>query len=450
MSTSLLCARIYSRKPPLRCRYGAHLSQEQVADLVAPHPDTLELVKSWLKHYGVPSSSFSMMHTGNWLKVTSVAVTQANELLGASYELFRHAETNETILRTIRYALPAALHAHVQTVIPTTYFATASTLRKTLHMHPGGAESAGAPRGETGRDGGDTYVKPSFLRWLYNSETYVPKATDWNVLGVTGYHGEYPSLSDLRSFMEKFRTDGLNADFKLMLIDGGLGLSFTPGLEANIAIQYTQGMTFPTQHVFYSTAGLPPFEPDSNSPINENEPFYHWLEYILNPLLLRIPQTISTSYSDSEQTVPPDYAKTVCDLFAQLGNRGISVLTSSGDVGVGAGDCEANDGSGKVQFLPQFPSSCMCGVLYTGAGTGLSPYRHAFAGPWVTSVGGTQYPVPGYPVTGERYPEVAAIFSSGGFSNYFEVPYYQRDTGIVSTYIRNLDGRYDGLYKCVL
>ena len=317
-----------------------------------------------------------MMYTGNWLKVTTVPVIQANELLGASYELFRHTETNETILRTIRYALPAELHVHVQAVIPTTYFATASTLRKTLHMHPGGAVSAGAPRGVTGRDGDDYYVKPSFLRWLYNSETYVPKATDRNVLGIAGYHGEYPSLTDLRSFMQRFRTDGLYADYKLVLIDGGHGFSITPGYEANIVIQYTQGMTFPTPHVFYSTAGLPPFEPDSNSPINENEPFYSWLEYMLSPRLPSLPQTISTSYSDSEQTVPPDYAMSVCDLFAQLGNRGVSILTSSGDVGVGAEDCEVNDGSGKVQFLPQFPSSCMCGALYTGAGTGLSPYRH--------------------------------------------------------------------------
>ncbi len=38
-----------SRDPLLRCRYGAHLSKEQVAELVAPHPETLELVNSWLE-----------------------------------------------------------------------------------------------------------------------------------------------------------------------------------------------------------------------------------------------------------------------------------------------------------------------------------------------------------------------------------------------------------------
>jgi tripeptidyl-peptidase-1 len=50
---------VYSRVPLLRCRYGAHLSKEQVAQLVAPHPNTLELINAWLEHHHVPSSSIS-------------------------------------------------------------------------------------------------------------------------------------------------------------------------------------------------------------------------------------------------------------------------------------------------------------------------------------------------------------------------------------------------------
>jgi hypothetical protein len=30
-----------------------HLSKEQVAELVAPHPETLELVNSWVEYHGV-------------------------------------------------------------------------------------------------------------------------------------------------------------------------------------------------------------------------------------------------------------------------------------------------------------------------------------------------------------------------------------------------------------
>ena len=100
----------------------------------------------------------------------------------------------------------------------------------------------------------------------------------------------------------------------------------------------------------------------------------------------------TTSYGDDEQTVPEDYAVQVCNLFAQLGARGSSIMFSSGDDGVGGGDCLSNDGTNTKKFLPNFPASC----------------------PFVTTVGGTI----------RVNPEVAVSFSGGGFSNYFAQPRY--------------------------
>jgi tripeptidyl-peptidase-1 len=90
----------YSCVPILRFRYGAYLTREQVAQLVAPHPDTLELVRSWLEFNGMPTSSesISTTHGGSWLTVTGVPVSRANKLLRASYQLYYHAGTNQTIL----------------------------------------------------------------------------------------------------------------------------------------------------------------------------------------------------------------------------------------------------------------------------------------------------------------------------------------------------------------
>ena len=56
--------------------------------------------------------------------------------------------------------------------------------------------------------------------------------------------------------------------------------------------------------------------------------------------------------------MPLDYAKSVCDMFAQLGAMGVSILFSSGDSGVGGGSCLANDGTNRVKFIPIFPASC--------------------------------------------------------------------------------------------
>jgi tripeptidyl-peptidase-1 len=151
-----------------------------------------------------------------------------------------------------------------------------------------------------------------------------------------------------------------------------------------------------------------------------------------------IPQTISISYGSYEPSIQQDYSKSLCLLFGMLGVLGASVIAGSGDVGVGAGNCR--DSLGHVRFYTSFPASCMCGVqflLHTGTGTSRSPYRRKFAGPWVTSVGGTM----GNP------PEIAASISGGGFSAFFPRPNYQ-DFAVI-TFLQQLGTTYVGNYKCV-
>jgi tripeptidyl-peptidase I len=167
----------------------------------------------------------------------------------------------------------------------------------------------------------------------------------------------------------------------------------------------------------FSTGGKPPFIPDLSTLDNTNEPYLEWANFALAQSSL--PQVISTSYGDDEQSVPRSYATTVCGLFAQLGARGVSLLFSSGDYGVGAdGTCYSNDGKDTRAFLPVFPASC----------------------PYVTAVGGTR-----------NFPEIVAYnsgspyVSGSGFSNYFARPSYQ--DGVVPPYIASLNGEHDGLYN---
>ncbi|SLM34572.1 tripeptidyl peptidase protein [Lasallia pustulata] len=154
--------------------------------------------------------------------------------------------------------------------------------------------------------------------------------------------------------------------------------------------------------------------PSSPSP----PPYLTWLNYVLAQPDL--PQTISTSYGDDEQTVPYAYATLACQQFAQLGARGITLLFASGDSGVGpTGACLSNDGKNTTMFLPSFPASC----------------------PYVTTVGATK----------NFAPEVAAFdpannFASGeGFSNYFPRPAYQDP--YVPDFIASLGSQFQGLYN---
>ncbi|KAH9175626.1 subtilisin-like protein [Lactarius sanguifluus] len=399
--------------PPPLTIYGAHLSREQVARLVAPHTDTLELINSWLAHHGVPTSSISTSHGGGWLTLAGVPVSQANRLLGASYQLYRHTGTNDTtILRTVGYALPTVLHTHVQTVVPTTHFASTHTMRQ-IPRKRSVRETADMASREpvTVLSGGDYVVTPMDLRWLYRTATYVPTATDRNLLVIAGYLNDYPGLQDLRRFMSQCRADAVDVTFAVKLLNGAGGYDPShPASEADQNMQYAQAMAYPTPLLFYGTGGVMESLPGSNLPA-PSDPFLVWLDFVLSAQ--KVPPTISTSYGIQEKNTPLEYATALCYLFAQLGLRGASVIFPSGNNGVGnSEDCIANDGSGRVQFVPMFPSSC----------------------PYVTSVGGT---------TGN--PEVAVGFSGGGFSNYFPRPEYQRVA--VPTYLERLGSQYDGMYN---
>ena len=226
-------------------RYGAHLSKEQVAELVAPHPDTLELLGSWFEHHEVPSSAVSITHGGGWLTVKKVPLTKANALLGASYQNYRHRETNETVIRTVGYSLPAALHDYVQTVVPTTYFESPRPLRQTSKL---AFNAPNLPGGDLGlQDSSTTFspgdlvpsscssiVTPACLRLLYKTWAYKPRAVSKNKIGVTGYTEQYASYSDLMTFLTRFRKDATTANFSVVTVNGGVDNQSQPGLEVRL------------------------------------------------------------------------------------------------------------------------------------------------------------------------------------------------------------------------
>ncbi|KAH9054643.1 peptidase S8/S53 domain-containing protein [Lactarius vividus] len=343
--------------------YGEHLSKEQVADLVRPHPDTLELVTSWLAHHGVRPSSISMTHGGGRSVGAVVAPAEAEAASG-----------------------------NLVTVL-----------------------SSRASE-----------VTPSDLRWLYKTFAYVPTAADRNSLGVFGYVEEYPSETELAMFMTYFRSDVQPpslATFTVEQVNGGMYDPDNPGREANLDVQYASAMTFPTPITFYSIGGFERSSADGE-PL-PGDMYLESLKYLLEKA--DIPQTISISYSAYEREVPREYTRALCTLFAQLGARGVSVLFSTGDDGIGQ-NCE--DESGNVRFVPEFQRH-----FYTSPITSSSPEFRGFSGPYLTAIGGTT----------NYDPEVAAPLSGGGFSDHFSRPVYQ-DVA-VSAFLERQGTQYAGLYN---
>ncbi|KAI9457302.1 subtilisin-like protein [Russula earlei] len=435
---------LYEISDPSHARYGQHLMKEQVEELVRPDRRNVGAVDAWLAKYDIGGEAVQRSRAGDWVTIR-VPVALAEEMLDTEFHLWKHYkddDNKDVLVRTTQYSLPEDLHAHIELIQPTTYFGRPKAMSTSFLLEPldvlkvNITVSLGSPSPSATPVNGSSpiFTDPNFgtncsemitvscLLEMYNVAGYQPAATAENGIGITGYLGQFANMADLQSFYAAERPEAVNSTFKTVLVNDGQN-DQTPenaGIEANLDTQFGFGIAFPTPGTFFSTGGSPPFVPDALTPSDTNEPYDDWLQFVLGMRADSVPQTISTSYGDDEQTVPKDYAIRVCREFALLGSRGVSVIFSSGDGGVGDGDpdpttqqCISNDGKNQTRFIPEFPASC----------------------PYITAVGGTS-----------GIPEVAAHFSGGGFSNYFGRPSYQNLA--VQTYLNSLPtGQYQGLFN---
>jgi tripeptidyl-peptidase I len=97
-------------------------------------------------------------------------------------------------------------------------------------------------------------------------------------------------------------------------------------------LQYAAVISYPIETIYFSVNGTPPSLSNSN-PLNSHDPFLDFLDFVLEMDSADLPSVFTESYSNDEDSVPQDYAEKVCNGFAKLGARGVSIINSSGDFG---------------------------------------------------------------------------------------------------------------------
>ncbi|TID21601.1 H(+)/Cl(-) exchange transporter 5 [Venturia nashicola] len=408
---------LYQVSDPGHARYGQYLTAEQVNDLVKPTEESSKLVHDWLADNGL-SRGLTYSPAGDWIHC-QVSVRDAQRLLGTSYSTFRH-EDGTVIVRAPEFSLPQQLLRHISSIQPTNSFFRVGPDRSGIRRaSPSGIRRASPIRHNNIRRASKAVdptpiakvcfekdVSPTCLRTLYGTINYTPKATNKTFMALCNYLGEVGSRNDAKIFLQKYRPEAVAGatDFKEVSIDNGpidtgsynsTQLENGSGQEANMDLQTMLGIAWPVPLTAYTTGGEQPewIKPSINA-TNTNEPFLAWAQYML--ALPSLPNVVSTSYGDSEGTVSPSYARAVCNSFAQLGARGVSVLFPSGDGGIGGKNCFSKKYN-ITTFGALFPAGC----------------------PFVTAVGGTH----------KFEPEVVAMTRGyqpgGGFSRYFSGPAYQ-------------------------
>lgn len=387
---------LYAVSTPGNSRYGQHLSKEEVEELVAPSSETVSAINEWLSSNGLTSSKVSP--SGDWIAVNTT-VGKANELLGADFSTFTQLDSGTKAVRTLSYSIPASLKDHISFIHPTIAFPVKSTIppvtKVALRTNLTASVRANADDVPASCE---TQVTPACLQAQYGIPS-TPATQSSNTLAVSGFGDQFANLGDLQLFLQQFRPDlSSSTQFSVISVDNGQdSQDQAPGIEASLDIDYTVGVASGVPVIFVTVGdntqdGIEGFLDQINALLSLDSP----------------PQVLTTSFGFDEDQLPIDLATNLCNAYAQLGARGVSILFASGDGGVSGGqdqDC--------TTFIPVFPGTC----------------------PYITSVGGTQ----------GVNPEVAASLSSGGFSNYFSRPSYQDDA--VSAYLQSLGDTNAGLFN---
>ncbi|KAJ7033466.1 subtilisin-like protein [Mycena alexandri] len=398
---------------PTHASYGQHLSKDQVQTLSKPSDETLELVDGWLATHNATSVKWSASRDS----VSAVVpLSAAEDMLSTRFGVFEHAKSGKQVVRTLSYSLPLDLIPHIKFVHPTTAFF--DPMRHGLGKFMSGEDTPVAPPSRLEKrpvalNQSDfascvDIIDPPCVRKLYNIGNYTADAATKgnNRIGVAGYLDIWARPDSFQLYINDYIPESIGSNFTLDIVN--ITGPFTENSfsdEGNLDTQLAIQVAYPIPITYYTTNSVPPYIPDQNQDgelPGVNEPYLDFIDYLLG--LDEPPTVITTSYGDDEQTVPQDYANAVCQGFAKLGARGVSVLFSTGDEGLGVDDlssCIANTGNNATTFLPDFPASC----------------------PYVTSVGEST----GIP------PKSASTGSGAGFSYYFERPWYQ--DAAVSSYL---------------
>ncbi|KAJ3516147.1 hypothetical protein NLJ89_g1307 [Agrocybe chaxingu] len=408
---------LYEVSDPVHPRYGQHLSKTEVDTLVAPHQESIDAVNEWLAAFSIADEGIVHSSAKDWVTL-KVSVSLAEKMLDTKYHVWKHISSGEYLVRATSYSLPTNLHDHIDVVQRTTMFGRfkqhksmvsfpgpdIEILESTPDIKPVVAAVTGVPVDASCNH----TVTITCLQQLYNAVGYTPLANDSNSIAITE---QFANIQDLQSFYADQRPDALNSSFAFISVAGGENYQTLSeaGAEASLDVQFAFGLSHPIAPTFFSTAGRPPFIPDTGTPTDTMsltpngstsssripippKPYRPVTEMTSKQVCgCLIPQGIRMA---TARVVPKSFAIRACNSFAQLGARGVSLMFS-GDGGVGDGDpnpttqeCFTNDGTDTTKFIPGFPASC----------------------PFVTAVGGT---------TGIA-PEIAVnrFFSGGGFSNY--------------------------------
>mmetsp|Transcript_7266 Transcript_7266/g.7976 ORF Transcript_7266/g.7976 Transcript_7266/m.7976 type:complete len:554 (+) Transcript_7266:29-1690(+) len=340
---------------PQSPKYAQYLTIDEITAIIAPKQSTLTAVDAFLSENGI--DSYHLTKNKDYITFETT-LEHAEELFQVVFHEYRHIDSGKVYSSSLGpYTLPSNIAPVVDFVGGIVGF---PLLKKKAIRSPDATFQLG----------------PNDLRQRYKIDTVGGRASS-NHQSVAEFQGEYYSVTDLKTYFDKFQTQYKAYDTVTKVV--GTNNPSSPGVEAALDIQYIMGVAPKVPTWFWS-----------NPEFNFWDDITAWLKQMDDQT--DNPWVHSISYGSQGNYPSAAYRYNTNLGFQKLGLRGISIMFSSGDSGVGCKACQ--------KFQPNFPAS--------------SPY--------VTSVGATRFLQDGVGPEGA----VEAFGSGGGFSPLFPIPSYQK------------------------
>jgi tripeptidyl-peptidase I len=374
--------------------FRQHLGAFEAASLSIPAQHAVHDIEFWLWKYDLlPSAT---LFGGIYEIDTTVRV--AERLLNTTYFVWSDGE--QEIIRTELFYLPDTVAGHIDFIAPTTVFPRPALLKR-----PGQAAVSTSQRArqaqllnERADCGSNSYVTPTCVRQVYQVDYQAePNRTSFAVYAT---EAATFSKNDLQTYLSRYNQPAAAAHAQYQVSGSGDpnedSSSIAAKFETALDTQVLLGLAYPAQGTLYKNGGV--FGPAPGSTYDQ---FVHFLQELITNHT--VPSVISFSESMAENMVDEAYAKRLCNMMAQVGARGVTLLFSSGNNGPNG---DQPTGKHEDIFEPEFPASC----------------------PWVTAVGGTTDLADEKAATKSTINVVGRLgytASGGGFSNLFSTPTYQ-------------------------
>lgn len=413
--------------------YGKHWTPEQVIEKFAPRQDSVDAITKWLVEAGISADSITTPKSKGWVQFQST-IGQLESLLHTRYNYFESRNTAKQFLGTTTYHLPAAVASHVDFISPGVAMYNMAEIesrpiRKRHPLKPISPELINNlhTRGQASDCG--SLITPQCIKDMYQIADAPTPANPNNKLGMFEDYYEPYQQSDLDLFYKTYAPKipkGFGPKVDLINYGNDTFPADWAGIEANLDFQ----MVFPI--IYPQTAELYQNKPQFLS----HDAFDHFLDAIDGSFCIgddpsidgsssgrlcgtfKPSNVISFSYGETEGWWPLKYTQRQCNEFMKLGLQGSTIVWASGDGGVSGNgnDCYANN----TVFAATVHGGC----------------------PYVTAVGGTELAIGSKAGDPEGVYRSQYSAASGGFSNFYTRPEYQKDA--VSAFFANHNPPFKG------